>query len=115
MPTNDVLSSRLDALGAKVDELARDIREDITNLTAAVGHLSFVDQRVHDIEIAAMKELMQLNHQALLERADALQAEVDVERERRSLNFRLAVGAIITGVLFPLLVGLAIYSITTGD
>lgn len=113
MPTNDVLSSRLDALGAKVDALASDIREDIGSLTSAIANLSFVDQRVHDIEIAAMKELMQLNHAALVERADALAQEVEVEKERRAMNFRLAIGAIATGLLFPILVGLMLYIVTT--
>lgn len=112
-PSNDVLSSRLDSLGEKVDELARDIREDVSRLTTAVSQLSFVDQRVHDIEIEAMKELVQMNHQAAVARIDALHTEVEAEKERRAFNFRMAVGAVLTALIFPMLVGLTVYVLTT--
>lgn len=111
-PSNDVLSSRLDSLGTKVDELARDLRADIQNITQAITNLSFVDQRVHDIEIASIKELAQMNHTAAMQRIDGLTAEVEAEKERRAFNFRMAVGAVLTALVFPLLVGLIVYETT---
>jgi hypothetical protein len=110
--SNEVLSNRLDLLSTKVDELRDDIREDITLLTSAVANLSFVDQRVHDIEIAAMKELLTMNHAAALQRIDGLETEIESEKERRAINYRLAIGALLTGLFFPLLVGLIVYEVT---
>jgi hypothetical protein len=113
-PSNDVLSSRLDSLSGKVDDLARDIREDIGHLTNAIQTLSFVDQRVHDIEIASIKEMASMNHLAAMQRIDGLTAEVEAEKERRSFNFRMAVGAVLTALFFPMVVGLVVYEITKG-
>lgn len=111
-PTNDVLSSRLDSLGEKVDDLAKDLKADIQNMTNAIAGLSFVDQRVHDIELASIKELAQMNHSAAMQRIDGLTAEVEAEKERRAFNFRMAVGAVLTALFFPMLVGLIVYEIT---
>jgi len=115
VPSNDVLSNRLDNLSDKVDELARNLKEDIGHLATAVQTLSFVDQRVHDIEIASIKELAMMNHQAAMARIDGLTAEVEAEKERRAFNFRMAVGAVLTALFFPMLVGLVVFEITRGS
>ena len=112
MASNDVLANRLENITAKVDELALDLKGDIATLTQAIANLSFVDQRVHDIEISAMKELVKMNNEAAMSRIDGLHAEVEAEKERRAFNFRMAVGAVLTALFFPMLVGLAVYELT---
>lgn len=114
MASNEVLSSRLDALSDKVDELRDDIKEDIGTLTTAIGNLSFVDQRVHDIEIGAVKEMLSMYNATATSRIEGLESEIETEKERRATNFRLAIGAIATGVIFPVLVGLIVYELIKG-
>lgn len=142
-PSSGLLKERLDALDRKVDlldsamreridEFRSDMREDIGHLTSAIGSLSFVDQRVHDIEVAALREQIHLIERHAGERADelgrdirerseALEAMVTASEERvaageerRALNFRLAVGALGSSLLLPLLVGLVLWAVTNG-
>lgn len=123
--TNDVLAQRLDGLDRKVDsldssmreridEFRSDIKEDIEHLSNAIGSLSFVDQRVHDIEVASLREQVHLIDRQLRERADTLEALVAAGEERRALNFRMAVGALGSSLLLPLLVGLVLWAVTQG-
>jgi hypothetical protein len=112
---NEVLTERVDSLAKKVDEFRDQVREDIGHLTTAIGNLTFVDQRVHDIEMASLREIITLNKKALDVRADELESQVNAEAERRAINFRLAIGALISGFLMPLLVGLLVYMATVNS
>jgi hypothetical protein len=104
-----VLSERVDSLSRKVEDFRAEVRTDINSLSSAITSLGYVDQRVHDIELAAMKELVKMNYTNLSNRAESLAREVEAEKDRRATNFRLAIGALLTGLLMPMLVAFITY------
>lgn len=110
-PPTGVLVERISNLGDRVEQVRSEIREDIMQLRQDIAGMSFVDQRVYQIEVGGLREQIVSENAARRRFEKDINAQIEEGAEKRTLSVRLATVSLILAAVLPILTAVVAFEL----